>query len=281
MQLQWWCVAQQGAWTWSWQPLLGVWAVIIFLVVAYRLLVGSLDSVGQPETRERWRSVSYGMALFLLWASLDWPLGPLGASYLASVHMIQFLAVGVAAPALILLGIPPRAFERLREYPRMLSILRGMTHPLHAFLIFNVVMTVSHWPSVVDGLMPTQLGSFALDVFWFAGGLVFWWPIVAPVPDRSGFHPLGKIGYLALNAFLVRPPFAMMIFSESPIYAIYELAPPPGGDALGDQQIAAAIMKIGTAWIMFVGVVVLFRQWVKHEQQIEHDGVPPVTSATE
>lgn len=205
----------------------------------------------------------------LLWASLDWPLGPLGASYFASVHMSQFLAVGVAAPALLLLAVPPAAYERLTDRPRTLRTLEAVTHPMVAFCVFNLVMTVSHWPGVVDTLMPTQLGSFVLDAAWLAGGLIFWWPLIAPVPVRSRFHPLAKIGYLALNAFLIRPPFAMMIFSEHPIYAIYELAAPPAGDPMNDQQFAGAIMKIGVAWIMFVGVVVIFKQWKRSEDEAQ------------
>jgi putative membrane protein len=114
--------------------------------------------------------------------------------------------------------------------------------------------------------MPTQLGSFAIDLAWFVGGLILWWPLIAPVPARPGFHPLAKIAYLALNAILIRPPFAMMIFSEAPIYAIYELAPPPASDALGDQQFAGVIMEIGTAWIMFAGVLVIFRRWMVGER---------------
>jgi cytochrome c oxidase assembly factor CtaG len=64
----------------------------------------------------------------------------------------------------------------------------------------------------------------------------------------------------------------MMVFSQHPIYSIYELAPPPGGDALGDQQFAGAIMKIGSAWILFVGVVVVFKQWVRSERDAEARG---------
>ena len=272
--MQWWCVAQQGAWTWTWQPLLGVWVVIGLLAFGYRRLLGSLASNEPTAGPERWRVVSFGVALVLMWASLDWPLGPLGASYLASVHMIQFLVVGVAAPALILLGIPPQAFEGLRRHPRVLAVLRGATSPLNAFVIFNIAMTVTHWPSVVDGLMPTQLGSFVLDAAWLGAGLGFWWPIIAPEPARTGFHTLGKIAYLTLNGFLIRPPFAMMIFSENPIYSIYELAPPPAVDALNDQQLGGAVMKIGVAWIMFLGVAMVYRQWVKLEQAKGNDAPP-------
>jgi cytochrome c oxidase assembly factor CtaG len=57
----------------------------------------------------------------------------------------------------------------------------------------------------------------------------------------------------------------MMIFSEHPIFAIYELAPPPGGDALDDQQLAGALMEIGLAWTMFVAVIVIFKAWMRRD----------------
>ena len=41
----------------------------------------------------------------------------------------------------------------------------------------TTVISVTHWPSVVDWLMATQLGSFVLDVTWLLAGLVFWWPV--------------------------------------------------------------------------------------------------------
>ncbi len=262
--MQWWCVARTEAWSWQWQPLVGVWVVLAVLTVGYRRLRRSVEEEG-GDVGPSWRPTAFGGGLFLLWVSLDWPLGPLGASYFASVHMAQYVAVGVAAPALLLIGLPDGAFRRIETRPRVLRILGALTHPLVAFSLFNGVMTVTHWPSVVEVLMRSQMGSFGLDVSWLVAGLVFWWPVVAPVPARTAFSPLAKIGYLALNAFLIRPPFAMMVFSADPIYRIYELAPPPAGDALDDQQLGGVIMKIGVAWVMFAGVVAVFLRWVRTE----------------
>ena len=133
--MQWWCFAQQEPWTWTWRPLLGVWVGLVLLVLAYRRLVWR--SSADPESRKttRWRRAAFATGVFLLWASLDWPLGPLGASYLASVHMSQFLAVGLAAPALLLLSLPPAAFDGLLTRPRTLSVLEEVTSPLSAFFI--------------------------------------------------------------------------------------------------------------------------------------------------
>ena len=244
---------------------MGVWAGMLLLILGYCLILSRIDDSHESSRLQKGRRAAFVLAIFLLWASLDWPLGPLGASYLASVHMVQFLSVGIAAPALLLLAFPTTTYEPLRRRPRLTKVLSDLTHPITAFFIFNIVMTVTHWPGVVDLFMPTQLGSFALDATWMLGGVIFWWPLIVPVPERPGFHSLGKIAYLALNAFLIRPPFAMMIFSKSPIYAIYELAPPPARDALNDQQLAGAVMKIGSAWIMFAGVLFVFRIWMLSE----------------
>ncbi len=252
--MQWWCFSRNTAWSWEWQAYPGVWLFVAAMAAGYARWSG-------VPLRNRRALCFYGGVL-LLWAAFDWPLGPLGASYLASAHMAQFLLVGLIAPALLLLGLPARFFDRIGERPRVLAVLSDLTHPLAAFMIYNVMMTVTHWPGVVDTLMATQPGMFALDMAWLLSGLVFWWPVLCPVPDRSGFHPLAKVAYLGINGILIRPPFAMMVFSEFPIYATYELAPPiPGTTALGDQQMAGAVMKVGQGWIMGIALGIIFYRW--------------------
>lgn len=259
--MQWWCSAQHGAWEWTWRPYVGVWLLIAAIAVGYWAMRRRFD--GDVTDRRRRREVAaFSMGLCLLWVALDWPLGPLGASYLASVHMLQFLLIGLIAPALLLLGIPRPAFERLRAFPSLYGFLEGVTQPLAAFFIFNVGVTVAHWPSLVDAAMTTQLGMFAMDMSWVVLGVVLWWPVLCPVPAWPKFHPLFKIGYLAINGIIIRPPMMILLFSEFPAYATYELAPPIAGvSALGDQQFAGGVMKVGSAWIMMVAILLLFMAW--------------------
>jgi putative membrane protein len=176
--------------------------------------------------------------------------------------MLQFLLIALVAPPLLLLGTPAATLEGLRRHPRFFHVLEQATHPLVAFLLFNVAMTFSHWPGVVDALMPSQVGSFAIDITWLVIGLIFWWPVICAVPERTKFPMLMKIGYLALNGLLIRPVSLMLLYAKYPMYAAYELAPPlPGTSAIDDQQLAGVVMKVGSAWIMMVGVTVLFFIW--------------------
>src|SRR5262245_34221718 len=38
----------------------------------------------------------------LLWLTLDWPVGPLGTGYLASVHPLQFISLAMVVPPVTL-----------------------------------------------------------------------------------------------------------------------------------------------------------------------------------
>ena len=73
-----WCVALEEPWTWKWIPYPGIWAASIVPIVAYLRAVARSD---QPTTR-RQRPVHRRMIVF--WLASDWPLGTLGAGYLAS-----------------------------------------------------------------------------------------------------------------------------------------------------------------------------------------------------
>ncbi|HEX7118840.1 MAG TPA: cytochrome c oxidase assembly protein [Longimicrobiales bacterium] len=294
MQLQWWCSAQTAAWEWSWRPYPGVWIFIALLALGYRaLLRGSTHGAGAP------RIASFAAGLACLWIALDWPIGALGAGYLASVHMVQFLLIALIAPPLLLWGIPPAVHGAAASAPLPggaaadgtvadgtvadgtaadaaaadttatgnplgSRALRLATHPLVAFLLFNVIVAATHTPAVTDTLMATQLGSFVIDVAWLTGGLLFWAPVAAAAPARPYFHELLKIGYITAQAIFMTPVFLYLTFSDHPVYATYELAPPVAGiEALADQRVAGLIMKIIGGLVLMAALTILFFRWAQ------------------
>lgn len=270
--MQWWCSAQGIPWTWTWRPYVGVWLLVLALAAGWVWLAR-----GTPGARLRSaRGASFAAGLACLWAGLDWPLGALAAGYLASAHMLQFLLVGAIAPPLLLLGVPPAAYHRLSTRPAVLAAVHFLTHPLVAILIFNGVVAFTHWPRIVDGLMGSQAGSFAIDMLWFAAGLIFWWPVVCPVPARPGFgYPL-KIGYLIVNTIASTAPFLYLTFTRLPVYATYELAPPIEWiTKREDQQLAGILMKVGGGIVLWVAITILFFRWYHVEESGPAPGRAP------
>lgn len=277
--MQWWCAARGTAWTWTWQAYPGVWLFVLVVGLAYWRLfgrgwspvaqreAGSEESGSEPGVPPRGWPGWFVAGVLCLWLALDWPIGALGAGYLASVHMLQFVLIALVAPPLMLLGIPAGRPE-LR--PRSRGLARLATHPLITLVAFNLVIIFTHLPSVVDSLMASQLGSFLVDMVWLAGGLVFWWPIILDSPARPGFGRPLKIGYLILATIVNTGTFLYLTFSELPVYSTYELAAPVYGIAArDDQRVAGLLMKAGTAAVLWTAIGILFFLWYREENKDE------------
>lgn len=268
MTWSWWCSAQNTAWTWTWQAYPGVWLFVGALIAAYAWSLERYRPAGEQVPRGR--RVSYGAGAALLWLAADWPIGALGAGYLASVHTVQYLVFALVGPLLLLNGLPAWALRAPLRRPWALAAARFVSRPLVAFAIFNAVMLGTHLPGVVDTLRVSQLGSFALDMLWLGSGFVFWWPVLGPLPELEPMGYPGRLVYLVANIFIPTVPAAFLTFADYPIYGVYELAPRVGSlSAREDQQLAGLAMKIVGGFVIFGAASALFFRWYRDEQQSE------------
>ena len=209
------------------------------------------------------------VGLLVLWLALDWPIGALGAGYLASVHMLQFLLIALLAPPLLLRGLSPAALAMLEGHSVVAAIARRVTAPLLALILFNVIVLLTHIPTIVDALMVTQLGSMLIDLLWLLAGLLFWWPLVSPVPARPRFPPPLRMLYIIAGLMFSPVMFGLvgfLVYARTPLYGIFELAPPMSGlSSQDDHQLAGVLMSVGGAAIAFVAVSVIFFRWSRTE----------------
>lgn len=266
--MQFWCSAQDTAWSWRWQAIYGVWLFIALLAfLGWRWNRAGAARAGRPAPPLHPLFVA---GLLVLWLALDWPIGALGAGYLASVHMLQFLLIALVAPPLLLLGTSPDAVAMVTsERSRFAGLMRRLTAPFPALVLFNVVVLGTHLPTVVDALMTTQLGSMVIDLAWLVAGIFFWWPIVHRVPERKRFPPPLRMLYLMIGLMFSPVMYGLvgfLVYAETPLYGIYELAPPFAGfSSQDDHQLAGVAMSIGGAIIAFVAISIIFFNWNKAE----------------
>lgn len=260
-----WCAATGQPWTWEWKAYPGVWLFILLL--AFGVSRWNRAAARRAGTVPPPAHPGFVGGLVVLWLSLDWPIGALGAGYLASVHMVQFLLMGLVAPPLLLLG-PTRDALAMTEGPGLgAAAVRRLVSPFVALVQFSVIVLATHLPTVVDTLMATQPGSMAIDLLWIGSGIVYWWPVVRDVPRQPRFtHPV-KIGYVILGLMFSPVMFGLVGFlvnSDTPLYGVFELAPPlPGVDAHADHVLAGTMMSIGGLVVAFVAISVLFYRWNK------------------
>lgn len=231
---------------------------MLALAIAFGMLARRGRSMGES------RLAFWGgwTAVGLVWQSLDWPIGPLAAGYLASAHAVQFLTLALVAPPLLLLAARKPLAAAVPAQGHGHAVAKFLTQPVIAGVVFNLITITTHVPSVVDRLMPSQLGAFSIDALWFAAGLVLWWPLVVGVPQRAWFSAPVRMLYLFM-ATLVHTGVAMvMLISRFPMYGIYELAPPwEIWSPLEDQHLAGGVMELAGAAIIFGILTVMFFRW--------------------
>jgi putative membrane protein len=258
--MQFWCSATGRPWTWEWRAYPGAWLFVALLIYGYVAL--------RRRHAGRWpaeRTMSFSFGVLAVWAAIDWPIGVLGSGYLLSIHEVQYLLLGLVGPALLLLGLPPEVTLTIDPGSRLGRTLHFCARPLPALLAYHLALLASHFPPLSDALMPTQLGSLAIDLTWLLAGLWFWWAVVAPEGLNRMRAPL-RIAYLFASTLLPTIPAAFITFASYPLYKLYELAPPVGQIAAHqDQQTAGIIMKLAADPIIWLAMGIMFFRWARLE----------------
>ncbi len=268
--MRWWCVAVNERWSWTPRPYLGVWLLCGALVAAYVWAVRRHHRRGPDggDGRDRRRAVWFGLGVVFLWLASDWPVGSLGAGYLSSIHMLQYMLYTLAAAPFLVLGTPAWMLERIMAVTRSRELVRILCRPLVAAVLFNVVLIATHAPFTVDTLRTTQVGNFALDMIWLFSGFLLWMPVVSPIPELQARSAPAKLVYLFCAAALIPMiPGGFIAFSPQPLYATYELAPRVGPSAIDDQQMAGVLMKIGNLPVIWAVMAVIWFRWYESEQR--------------
>ena len=264
--ITWWCTALARPWEWQWIAYPGIWVATLLPLIGYALAVRHHD--GPIDRKKMWQFIA-GMIVF--WVASDWPLGALGAGYLASAHMTQFLLYTLVCAPLLLLGTPEWMARRVTGKMHTTRLVVWLGRSLVATgIIYNVILLSTHAPPSVELFRNNQFGSFAMDVLWVIAGFLLWLPIISPLPEGRARTTFSKMAYLFVTTSVVAViPASFLTFTSIPIYGIYELAPRIGSlTAIEDQQLAGIIMKIATIPIIWTTIAVLWFRWTAREARL-------------
>lgn len=175
------------------------------------------------------------------------------------MHMAQHLLLLQAAGPLIWLGRPVQlalqAISPRRSGPVLKAVLRRswvrailtfVSHPLVAFVIFNVTLIFWHIPAMYDAALSHQTIHDLEHLAFLSAALIFWWPIVEPVPRH---HKL-RLGFALASIFLTglvsEALGAILSFDNTLLYPFYTHAQSLWGmTPLDDQEYAGLLMWVG------------------------------------
>lgn len=243
------------------------------MVGAYLLAIHRLGPTLAPEgapvvTRRQGWQFGTGAVLMLVFAF--WPIHDIAEDYLFSVHMVQHTVFSLVMTALLLLGTPAWLLSWIIR--PVLPVMRKLTRPIPATLLFNGFIAISHAKFWVNYTVTHELGHFGAHLLLVFVSAVMWLPVVHRLPGLPSMsHPV-KMGYLFLQSVLPNVPTAFLVFAETGVYSWYVAAPRLFGiSAIDDQQIAGAVMKVGGTMIIWSTIVVMFFRWYQESERDKGD----------
>lgn len=245
---------------WDWEPsvLLGCAA----LLVGYWLGV-------RPRTR-RTAVFCAGVAILLL--ALISPLDVLGDRYLFSAHMLQHLLLMLAVPPLLLLGLPPQAFEQLLRWHVADRIERVLGRPLVAWIIGVATLWVWHAPPLYDLALRHTGVHIVQHLCFLVAASIFWWPVIAPLPARRRLSSFAALPYLVAAGLSSSLLGIILTFAPLGLYAPYLHPFDHQGilplirqqwhlSARSDQQLGGLMMWVLSTPVYLVATAIALARW--------------------
>jgi len=219
----------------SWEP-----AFIVLAVLA----AGAYGWAARDARPSRWRLASLVAGLFLVAAPLNSPMETIAAKRLLLIHLVQNALVADIAPLLILIGLTPAMKAGLERHGARRIRARW------AILAWLVAWYGTHLAGFYNWALDTGWALNIEHAILIAGGLLFWWPLVA-----GRLEAPAALAYL--GAAFVASSFLGLafIFSSHPFYSFYEQAPRLWGfSATRDQNLGGIAMNGEQTFVFLVAI---------------------------
>jgi putative membrane protein len=259
----------------GWHPHLEVWLLFAALLGGYAWALRRIGprhvSPGEPPA-SRSQVTAFVLGIAAMWIAADWPVHELAEERLFSVHMGQHLLLSLVGPPLLLLGTPGWLFRILVRPRWLFAVIRNLSRPIPALLLFNGYIALSHWPPVVQLQVSSEPAHFLLHAVLVGTALLMWMPVLSPIAEIPRLRYPGQMLYLFAQSIVPTVPASFLTFADTPLYPFYGAAAPLAGiDAVLDQRIAGLTMKLLGGLILWAAIAVLFFRWHAQEEATGSD----------
>ena len=254
--------------TWQAEPE----SIVLLVAIEGLYLLG----VGPLRERNNWAEyvdprqvATFTLGILVLFVALVSPINVVSDGYLFSVHMLQHVLLTLVAPPLMVRGMPHWLIRPILRPDWAFRSARVVTHPIGAFLIFNIVFSLWHVPALYNASLANNFIHVVEHVMMITTAIVMWWPLTSTMPELPRVSYPMQMMYLFGLSIAQIIVFGALTFADGPLYQVYIDAPRiTPVSAMTDQQIGAIIMKVGGGMLFLGLLVVTFYRWSGEEEQL-------------
>jgi cytochrome c oxidase assembly factor CtaG len=237
---------------------------LVYLRGWFQLRTSSLKSISG------WQLGVFLCGVISIMSAVNPPLAALDHRML-SMHMVQHLLLMTIGPPLILLGNPFLSFRRgfpssfvpfvLNRFLRWAPtgwLESLLTNLLFCWLIATAVLIGWHLPKAFELAMQSDSWHAIECASFLAAGVLFWMPVIRPLPSKARSPQWSIPVYLFLATFPCDALSAFLTFCGRVVYPHYlHQQRPLNFSALQDQEAAGALMWVFVTFVYLIPAVVV------------------------
>lgn len=275
---------------WSFEPSVVV-GVLIAVLLYWRGTRNAVHLVdGKRAAVRYWRALAFYAGLGAIVLALESPVDTLSAS-LFTFHMVQHLLLIMVAAPLLILGDP--AITLLRGVPlsvrrpslgflvrqpsihRLGHALSWLNRPQSVFIIFLADLYLWHWSRLFNLTLQSSAVHLLEHLCFLITALLFWGQVIDQRAIHARLSYARRAVYTVITAATSNVLAMYFVFAPRPLYTAYAdlTSRPFGMTALGDQQLAGAIMWVPVLFL-FGGAFAVCLYKALDETEDQPDGVP-------
>lgn len=249
--------------TWHWSPF--SLAALLLFCLSYALTLWLMHRRAPSDRPIKRRQIAWfcgGVAIVALF--LFTPIDEVARTQLFLAHMFQVVFIITFAVPCILFACPDWLFQPAFDWPVSRAVIRFLTQPVMASIIFNATFVFWHVPNVYDQTL--QVSYLYHIMLWslFLVSFLNWWPLIG---HERQLHHMSYPAQIAF-AFLDGEPLAIyafiIVFSGVILY--HYAVPPQFLSAYADQASAGALLLL--PGIVDVAVMSpLFFRWLRQMEE--------------
>lgn len=231
---------------WPWSP--GVILFLLAMIVLYILGLRRVQLLHKKNSYEplvtRTQISLFFAGIVVLAILLLTPIDTIARTQLFSVHMAQAVTITTICAPLILAGCPAVLLRPVLTLPPLRGLLRLVTAPFVASLIFNASFLLWHIPRPFNYALTNVVLYHVMMLWIFVAALLNWWPIIGSLKElRPTGYPTQML-YVILDGQPVDIFAFILVFSGIPIYTHYAIPPQLQLTPFADQAIGGAFLLV-------------------------------------
>ena len=150
------------------------------------------------------RTALFGSGVLLMLLTLIGPLDFLGDNYLFSAHMMEHILFYLAAPPLLLLGLPQAPVQSLLSIKIAAKVEGFLRRPAIAWLLAVGAMWLWHLPVLYNAALNNEGIHATEHLSLLVTGTIFFWPIFTPLQSHRLSPIIGAVYiFTAMSANMI------------------------------------------------------------------------------